>query len=477
MKHLKNSILLFLILILLSPICCSITTASNVESIVYNDATDVKEVAKVDVNLKDVSTHSPSSLLLDVKTGEILYAKNAYKKMYPASTTKLMTAILTLENCSLNDVVTISHNAIFSIPVGYSHANLMEDEQLTVEQLLNVLLIPSANDAAIALAEHIAGSVEDFSAMMNNKAKELGCINTNFINPNGIHEKDHYSCAYDLALIGKYAMKFPDILRIAKVEQYTLPKTNKYNKTDRIFNLTNALVSLGDSNYYEYATGLKTGYTDTAGSCIVATAKKDDRDLLTVVLGSDSIDSRYDDCKKLFNYGFNQYSYTTLKKSEDVVKTIEVKNATNETKNLDLYVEEDFFVLLKTGYDVSQLEPTIEINPNLKAPISENQVVGKISYIIDNRTYSADLIAGSDVLSSSFEAFLFKALLIFLILYVLYTLLKLTGNSTPRKKNSTKKNKKSNKKKSSSKSSKKNNSNFIHQGSGQFKFTQINDYL
>lgn len=476
MKHLKNSILVFLILILLSPICCSITTASNVESMIYSDATDVKEVAKVDVNLSDVSTHSPSSLLLDVKTGEILYAKNAYKKMYPASTTKLMTAILTLENCNLNDIVTVSHNAIFSIPVGYSHANLMENEQLTVEQLLNVLLIPSANDAAIALAEHISGSVENFSAMMNNKAKELGCINTNFVNPNGIHEKNHYSCAYDLALIGKYAMKFPDILRIAKVGQYTLPKTNKYNKTDRIFNLTNALMSSGDSNYYEYATGLKTGYTDTAGSCIVATAKKDDRDLLVVILGSDSVDGRYNDCKKLFNYGFEQYSYVTLKKTEDVAETIKVENATRETKNLDLYVKEDFSILLKTGYNVSQLEPVIEINPNLKAPISENQVVGKITYTVDSKTYSADLIAGADVLSSSFESFLFKALLIFLILYILYTLLKLTGNSTPRKKSSAKKKiVKASKKKG--KATKKNASNFMHQGRGQFKFTQINDYL
>ena len=181
------------------------------------------EIDKTDYNPDDLTTKSPSIILVDAKTGKILYSKDAFKKMYPASTTKLMTAILTLENCKLDDIVTVSHNAIFSIPVGYSHASLKEGEQLTVEQLLNVLLIPSANDAAVALAEHIAGSVEEFAEMMNNKAKELGCIGTHFVNPNGIHNEDHYSTAYDLSIIGRYAMKFEDIMRIATVNQYTLP--------------------------------------------------------------------------------------------------------------------------------------------------------------------------------------------------------------------------------------------------------------
>ena len=156
-----------------------------------------------DININDITTNSSSCLLMDAKTGKIIYAKNAYEKLYPASTTKLMTAILTLENCKLTDTAIVSHNAIYSIPVGYSHASLKEDEELTIEQLLNVLLIPSANDAAIVLAEHISGSVEEFSKLMNEKAKSLGCLNTNFVNPNGIQNKNHYSTAYDLALIGK----------------------------------------------------------------------------------------------------------------------------------------------------------------------------------------------------------------------------------------------------------------------------------
>lgn len=146
-------------------------------------------------------TYSSACLLMEESTGKILYSKNANSIMYPASTTKIMTAILTLEKCNLSDTAVVSHNAVFSIPSGYSTASLVEGEVLTIEQLLNVLLIPSANDAAVVLAEHIAGSVEAFSDMMNAKAVELGCLNTHFVNPNGIHNENHYSTAYDLALI------------------------------------------------------------------------------------------------------------------------------------------------------------------------------------------------------------------------------------------------------------------------------------
>lgn len=133
--------------------------------------TAISDSSNNDVNINDVKTTSQACLLMDSKTGKILYAKNAYEKMYPASTTKLMTAILTLENCKLTDVATVSHNAIYSIPIGYSHASLREGENLTIEQLLNVLLIPSANDAAVVLAEHISGSVENFSVLMNKKLR------------------------------------------------------------------------------------------------------------------------------------------------------------------------------------------------------------------------------------------------------------------------------------------------------------------
>lgn len=423
-----------------------------------------------DININDITTNSSSCLLMDSKTGKIIYAKNAYEKMYPASTTKLMTAILTLENCKLTDTAIVSHNAIYSIPVGYSHASLKEDEELTIEQLLNVLLIPSANDAAIVLAEHISGSVEEFSKLMNEKAKSLGCLNTNFVNPNGIQNKNHYSTAYDLALIGKYALKFPDIKRIAMVKQYTLPTTNKYDKTDRIFNATNGLINddVLNKNYYEYATGLKTGYTDASGYCIVSTAKKDDKELIAVILNSDSISKRYSDCKTLFNYGFDNYGYITIQDEKAVVKQVEIENGSKSSKNLNVVVKDKIEVFTKNDTDLSKLEPTIEINENLKAPIAENTVIGKITYNIDGEEITSDLIAGGSVYPSDFEITIFRILLLFLILYAVFKLLKHFSKKKPNNRNS------SNKRIKSKSSSKERSS---HKGRGKLKFTQISDYL
>ena len=422
------------------------------------------DIDKTDYNPDNITTNSPSVLLMDAKSGNILYSKNIYERRYPASTTKLMTAILTLENCELDEIVTVSHNAIFSIPIGYSHASLQEGEKLTVEELLNVLLIPSANDAAVALAEHIAGSVEKFSEMMNEKAKELGCLDTHFVNPNGIHNENHYSTAYDLSLIGKYAMKFEEIMNIAKVSQYTLPKTNKYNKEDRVFNATNALIDNLENYYYEYATGLKTGYTDKAGYCIVTTSKKDNIELLGVVIGSDSISDRYEDCIKLFNYGFENYSYKNLVTSNSIIDTIEIEGATKETKSLNALAKNNIDVLLKNDINVYNLEPKISINSNLTSPISKDAVIGTISYEIAGKTYSTDLIAEHSVEPSNFETILFRTLLIFLILYILIIILKKLNNL------------RNNKKYRSSHSTNYKKKTKPHKG-GRYKYTQINDYL
>lgn len=450
MKQLKQIIILtFIFLVLAIPI-----------STIY-----AADIATTDYNPDEITTNSPSVILMDAKSGKILYSKSAFEKRYPASTTKLMTAILTLENCKLTDVATVSHNAIFSIPVGYTHANLQEGEKLTIEQLLNVLLIPSANDAAIVLAEHIAGSVENFADMMNAKAKEIGCLNTHFVNPNGIHAKDHYSTAYDLALIGQYALKFDDILRIAKINQYTLPKTNKYNGPSRIFNATNGLIDTDNKYYYPEATGLKTGYTDKAGYCIVTTAEKNGLTLLEVVLGSDDISSRYEDCIKLFDYGFNNYSYKKLVDAGSIIKTVEVNGATKETKTLNIIAKDNINVLTKNNVNINSLEPQIQIN-NLSAPIAEDTVIGKLTYSIDDETYSTDLVAGSTVTASNLETMIFRVLLIFLILFLLVTILKKLNK--PRKNNRSNSHIIKNSGISKRTKSKK---------GGRYKFTQINEYL
>lgn len=371
-------------------------------------------------------TYSSACLLMEESTGKILYSKNANSIMYPASTTKIMTAILTLENCKLSDTAVVSHNAVFSIPSGYSTASLVEGEVLTIEQLLNVLLIPSANDAAVVLAEHIAGSVEAFSDMMNSKAVELGCLNTHFVNPNGIHNENHYSTAYDLALIGKYAMQFPTFKEISSKTRYTLPITNAYSKEDRIFNTTNDLIKPNYSSsptnyYYKYATGGKTGYTDPAGQCIVATATKDNISLIAVTLHGDftedNLSQRALDCKALFEYGFNNFSMVSIAQKGDVASNMKVPNATKDSSSLDLLYSDDIYAFVPNGFDTSSVTPNIKLSSTF-APISQDTVLGTISYDIDGSNYSCNLLASHEVYKNQFAktAMELALLLIFLIL-------------------------------------------------------------
>lgn len=371
-------------------------------------------------------TYSSACLLMEESTGKILYSKNANSIMYPASTTKIMTAILTLENCKLSDTAVVSHNAVFSIPSGYSTASLVEGEILTIEQLLNVLLIPSANDAAVVLAEHIAGSVEAFSDMMNSKAVELGCLNTHFVNPNGIHNENHYSTAYDLALIGKYAMQFPTFKEISSKTRYTLPITNAYSKEDRIFNTTNDLIKPNYSSsptnyYYKYATGGKTGYTDPAGQCIVATATKDNISLIAVTLHGDftedNLSQRALDCKALFEYGFNNFSMVSIAQKGDVASNMKVPNATKDSSSLDLLYSDDIYAFVPNGFDTSSVTPNIKLSSTF-APIAQDTILGTISYDIDGSNYSCNLLASHEVYKNQFAktAMELALLLIFLIL-------------------------------------------------------------
>lgn len=371
--------------------------------------------------------YSPSCILIDSNSGKILYEKNAYNKMYPASTTKIMTAILVLENCKLNDIVTVSENAVSlnSVPESYTRANLKSGEKLSIEDLLNVLLIPSANDAAIALAEHVSGSVDEFSKIMNLKAKEIGCINTNFVNPNGVHNTNQFTTAYDMSLIGKYAMENDTFRKIVTKTSCNLPITNMYDKDDRKFKNTNELLT-SDNYYYEYTTGIKTGYTDSAKNCIVASCKKDDHEFIVVVLGANKMTSsendRAHDCITLFNYAIENYKEKIISNPETTIKQIEIELSNNTKKTLDVLVEKE--IKAKTIQDISTLKPEITINENLQSPILKGFIVGKISYTIDNITYTSNLIAGNNVLDSDILPQVFSSLLFILLLLIFITILK-----------------------------------------------------
>lgn len=391
---------------------------------------------------EEVSTYSPTCLLMEASTGKVIYEKNGYEKTYPASTTKIMTAILTLEHCNLTDVATASYEAVYSVPVGYSNANIQVGEELTINQLLNVLLINSANEAANVLAEHIAGSIDSFATMMNAKAEEIGCLNTHFVNPNGVHNENHYSTAYDLALMGRYAMKNDTFRELVNTKFYTLPATNKYLTNDRVFGTTNELLKKDtrdsvDNYYYEYCTGIKTGYTNAAKSCIVASAKKDDIEYIVVILGAGTTDNglsaRYLDCKTLFNYAFENYTVKKLNDEEADLKTINIPNGTLSTKHLKVKIQDEINVLLKKSTDTTNLTPTVEINKDLSVPIVKNSIVGKITYTIDGNEYTSNLIAGNNVYESNTVTNILTIVSIIIVLYLLFKLLNLNNKKKVKK--------------------------------------------
>lgn len=408
--------------------------SSNINNSTLNNVLSENTISDPRAAFENIT--ATSCILIDVDSGIILYNKNAYEKTYPASTTKLITALLVLENCQLNDNVVVSHYAVHSVPATYSISNLKPGETFTVKDLLYTLLIGSANDSAFVLAQYVANggnnypidnsqdaqiafkaSIQKFSNMMNNLAQKLGCKSTNFVNPNGIHDDNHVSTAYDLSLIGIYAYKNPILMEIVSAESYELPNSNIYQGEVRKCKCTNLLLYNNLPSYYEYANGLKTGYTDAARSCIVASAKKDDLNLIAVVLGADKPEagetSRENICKILFDYGFNNYFYTDLIKSNDVATTLNVINGNRSQKSLDLIVKDNIRALVKKD-EFHDITPNIKIK-NFLAPIGKNSVIGSITYKINGLTYSSDLLASHDVEPADYTYLIFVLSFIVLI--------------------------------------------------------------
>ena len=344
---------------------------------------------------------SPSAILLEASTGKILYEKNAYEKMYPASTTKILTAILTLENCTLEEKATVRRNAVYSIPNGYVNCNLQEGEEISINDLMYALMVKSANDAAVVLAEHIGGSVEGFADMMNEKAKEIGCQNTHFVNPNGIHDNNHYSTAYDLSLMASYGMENEILRNYVSTTSYTLSATNKYPNKDRICITTNDMLRPNSRYYNENVIGIKTGFTTEAQNCLIAGARKDDVELISVILhagtNAEGLSERYMDTQNLFDYGFNEFRFSDIVKEQTVIKNVEIENGTKDTKNLDLIAKETLSTYLKQDFDFNRLSPQISLEENLVAPIKAGNVLGSVTYTIDGIEYTTELLAKSDV--------------------------------------------------------------------------------
>ena len=363
------------------------------------------------VQAKEPEITATSGMVIDCIDGKILYSKNADEKLYPASLTKVLTAILVVEKCGLQDNVTINQSAIDKVESGYLTANLKAGEVFTVEQLLNLLLISSYDDVANALAEHVAGSEEEFVNMMNEKAKEIGCTNSNFLNCHGEHDTNHYSTAHDMALIANYAVKFEAIRNIAQVTEYGLPATTIYAENDRYFYTSNEMLQTGSKNYYKYAKGLKTGFTTPAGNCLMAYAEKSGLKLVSVTMKSTTSNSRYEDSEAILEYAFDTNTIRTIAEAGTNIQTVTVKKARKEDKKLNVVLEKPITAVVKVENEETPIEPQINLNSKIKAPIKKGTVLGTVSYEIEGKTYTGNLIAENDVKKS-------KTGLVFLLIFI-----------------------------------------------------------
>lgn len=373
-----------------------------------------------------------SAILMEVSTGKIIYEKEIHKHMFPASTTKILTALVTLDHFSPDALVTVG-SEINEISWDSSKAGHIRGETLSVENLIRGLMIPSGNDTANVLAAAVARKAKEnenlpytecetvFAELMNQKAKELGTVDSNFVNPHGYHDENHYTSAYDMALISKEALKNETIKKIVAEKSFSgngigdsleidsSLKTRNYN-----WNSHNALIMDGEYKY-EYATGIKTGFTNEAGDCISASAEKDGVQLIAVIYNSED-PNRWIDAKNLFEYGFNNYKFTDIQKAEDIVDTIPLANHNRlNGDTLDVIVKEDVKAYI-TEEDTAKIEKIIGYKPeliaeskdetdkttHLKAPITKDQELGTISYQLDGKVLqTVNIYAASDIEKST----------------------------------------------------------------------------
>ncbi len=311
-----------------------------------------------------------AAILLDSKTGKVLYDKNGHASMAPASTTKVLTVAVALEAGKLDDVVTISKTA--ATQEGSSIYS-REGEKFTLKQLLYAVMLQSANDGAMAVAEHIGGSKEQFDELMNKKAREWGAKNSHFANPNGLPNPDHYTTAYDMAMITKHAMTNPMFRQIVSTEVIDLPRTDPQSPK-RFWN-HNKLIRKGGRYFYEGANGVKTGYTVEAQQCLVSSANRKDQEFVAVVFASAG-GSIWTDSQSLLDYGFANFRTVQLVAPGVSIKEVPVKGGAGRVK---LVTESGLYYTLGNN---EQLNPTskIELFPEISAPIETGQKLGEVRY-------------------------------------------------------------------------------------------------
>ena len=298
------------------------------------------------------------AILMEANTGVILYAKNDTEQHHPASITKLMTALLTLENCSLDDTVTFSYRATHELEEGATSIARTEGEQLSVRDCLYALLLASANEVAQALAEHISGSIEAFADLMNQRAEQLGCTGTHFTNPSGLNDDQHVTTCRDMALITQELLKNKDFLEIESHTTYTIPATNKHSEP-LVIAQKHKLVKQG-GDHYEGAIAGKTGYTTQTGNTLVTCAQRNDETLICVVMGCSG--THYRDTVSLLDYGFNNFSTINISASESPELT--GSDGSPVSLPAGTYIPDDEWLTLPRSMDFAGLTATVELYGN-----------------------------------------------------------------------------------------------------------------
>lgn len=322
-----------------------------------------------------------AGFLLDMKSGKVLYSKNENERLYPASITKIMTAILALERSKLDEQVTTSKLAREQEG---NRVYLAEGESQSMENMLYGLMLNSGNDAAIAIAEHVGGSVQGFADLMNQKAKELGANDTHFVTPNGLHDPEHYTTAHDITLIAKYAMQNPKFREIVKTE------TREWHGKEWESVLSNINPMLYN---YDGATGVKTGFTDQAEQTMVFSAARGDRELIGAVMKAQTKPMIRLDATALLDYGFDQFVTTKLADRNQTVSSLKFK----DDLQTDVKAKNDFWYTYKKG-EQPNIQPQVKLQAIAKPPVKAGSEVGKLEFVSNGQTVgTVPLVAVSDV--------------------------------------------------------------------------------
>ncbi len=377
--------------------------------------------------IEEMNVAAKAALLVDGETGEMLYGQNEHQQLYPASVTKVTTALLVMEavekgKLSYDDMLTVTSSSLQGLAADGSSANIKEGEIIGVRDLMYCMLVASANEACNILGEKVSGSVSAFVEDMNARVKELGCENTHYVNTSGLHDEAHYSSAWDIYLITKEAMTHEEFMEFCNTTVHEVPATNL--SPARTFHTTNSLLDNWNAlgYIYEYAQGVKTGHTSDAGYCLVSSAVKGEKNLISVVLGAERVNledgsrktQSFTETARLFEWGFNNFSVQEILSSTEMIRELPVA-LSSEASYVALHPDVSLSATLPNDITTDELVRTVTLyQDSVNAPVTEGTAYGEITVSYNGIVRgTAKLVAYSDVSASKYLTFKYQLSLFF----------------------------------------------------------------